>query len=147
MSRMVLAATLLLAGCFFRFAPLAPPERVVPVFDAVPAAPGPGSGRVVLDVDGRRCRVRLATAHRTQSGARIVEQRYADASVLCVTPCQLELPLGVHRVSFCDARDFDVQVTPEVSVFRARVEGGGYHARGSSVQWQLATEQPPAPAR
>src|SRR5262249_9059035 len=140
-TRLCLAGLFALAGGCLIYTPPPPPPRIVPPFDAISDPLGPGSGRVVLDVVGRRCRVRFADRHRTAYGVRIVDTTRAEGAkeVLCVTPCQIELPLGGHRLLFCERASFEVPVTAEATVFRAAL---GHRGLRSSTQWSLE----PAPA-
>ena len=121
--------------CMGSCCPSAPPARTVPEFDSLPGAPAAGSGRIVLDVEGRRCRVRLAATHGTSSGVRITQSHHRDGEqVLCVTPCQIELNVGWHRLSFCEEHDVVIFVRRSPSVFRARLSPG---CPPRLVQWPL----------
>lgn len=114
------AAAALLFSCVPRV-----PDRVVPEFDPIAGEAAPGSGRVILDVENRRCRVRLASQHSTAAGAKIVQPHSpGGANVLCVTPCQVELPVGWHLLTFCDAGEVSVPVVRRTSVLRLQLRVG-----------------------
>ena len=111
--------------------PLSPPEPIVPQYDPLRGAAADGYSRVVLDVKGRRCRVRLANQHQVRQV--LVQQRsYRHGYVLCVTPCQLELKQGPVRLRFCDEADATVHVRRHPTVFRIAVDG---RRRPAAVQW------------
>ena len=143
MRRAVMILVLVTAGSGWpACGPLTPPARVVPEFDALAGEPAPGSSRVVLDVEGRRCRVHLA--NRRLVGRFLVEQARDRRRrfVLCVTPCQVELALGAHRLRFCDEANVTVWVGSRMTIFRVAVDGSRTPAY---VQW--APEKRPARAR
>jgi hypothetical protein len=121
---------LLLAACL----PLRPPARRVPKYDALAGQPARGHGRVVLDVVGKRCRVRMANTHRSVGRSIIRQTPEPDQRfVLCVTPCEIELTRGAHLLTFCEAAGLVVLVGPRPSVFRAAI------ARSAApvvVQWE-----------
>ena len=125
------AASLLIllagAGCHARElpAPAAPPRTVPDV--VVPAdAPGPGSGRVVLEADGEK--------------ADVLDEK---ARVLCTTPCVVDLAYGTHPLVFVSTSDrsrtsdVDVEVGEEAKVVRHRLgerhDGGAIRSLGFAV--------------
>lgn len=123
--------------------PVRPPARVVPSYDALSGRPAPGNSRVVLDVEDRRCRVRLANQ---QQVGRVLVQQAADRQlwfVLCVTSCQVDLKRGAHRLRFCGEADVTVQLRSRPTIFRVAADGS---RKPAFVQWEPAKRSAPKKA-
>jgi len=136
------SCALFAASCWF--GPSAPrtPEARLPLFDAMPGRATSGNGRIILDVVGARCRVELARERKTETGTRVVSASLEAPrdEVLCVTPCEIELPLGVHQLTFCGRGPLPVTVSPRRSAFRAALSNWRGYSR--FVQWEPAQRSP-----
>jgi len=130
-----LVTLLSLAACgTTRLPPPAPPPRVVPAVQAS-GPPGPGRGRVILDVEGDRAvvedvrggSVAASGAGHFFGGSLEVSQR------LCVTPCVVDLAPGPHTLRFSSVSDDErssdgyVNIDEGVSAYRERLGVHSHH--------------------
>ena len=116
-------------GCFSRqeLAARAKPARQIPTVVIEPAAPPPGTGRIVLDSADGPVMVEEVVAHADGSAVGGRGFAYATATStkpVCTTPCVVDLSAGNHQLLFGNPGDDDRLVATVVagakpSIFRA----------------------------
>jgi hypothetical protein len=104
--------------------PPAPPPREMPAIRSDLGPPAPGKERVLLDTLGEEARVSEVTSHSQTVTARGNVLDSEHDRPLCITPCAVDLKLGLHDLSFQSttnpghASDVEVQVQGDPLVVR-----------------------------
>lgn len=103
-----LVAALTGAGCFStkHLPPPAAPAKTLPAID-YSGPVEPGTGRIVLDVEGDQARVTRVRGASVSAGGlgRAFGGSMEVSQVLCVSPCASDLPVGQHTLRLASTTD------------------------------------------
>jgi hypothetical protein len=144
LKQVALGTTLLLTGCFrpVEVPPPPLPRAELPAIQEDPkGSTAPGTGRIVLDVVGMTARVEEITETSRQSWASVgpylwsAESTGETTRALCITPCAVDLPIGLHRLRFTTNEvdrggEIEIQVTSKPRVYRIEL---GYERSRSNL--------------